>query len=77
VFPQVAAEGMMPIHWQTDTDDWTRPGTGSIVRRAASAPAGSIILCHDGGGDRSQTISALSQAVPALKARGFQFVTLT
>jgi peptidoglycan/xylan/chitin deacetylase (PgdA/CDA1 family) len=77
VFAQAAAQGMMPIHWQTDTNDWTRPGTGSIERRVAGAAAGSIILCHDGGGDRSQTISALSKAVPALKARGFQFVTLT
>jgi peptidoglycan/xylan/chitin deacetylase (PgdA/CDA1 family) len=77
VFTQVAAAGMMPIHWQTDTNDWTKPGTGSVQRRVAGAPAGSIILCHDGGGDRSQTLRALSKAIPALKARGFQFVTLT
>ncbi|GAA1658328.1 polysaccharide deacetylase family protein [Fodinicola feengrottensis] len=76
VFAEVAAAGMMPIHWQTDTNDWTRPGTSSIERRVAGAPVGSIVLCHDGGGDRSETIAALTQAVPALKARGYQFVTL-
>ena len=61
-----------------DGEDWRRPGVDEIV--AGTTPQGDrggIILLHDGGGDRSQTVSAIERLVPALRARGFQFVTVS
>lgn len=64
------------IGWNIDTQDWQKPGVGAIKSQILSAEAGDIILMHDGGGDRSQTIQALSEALPVLKQRGLQFVTV-
>jgi cellulose synthase/poly-beta-1,6-N-acetylglucosamine synthase-like glycosyltransferase/peptidoglycan/xylan/chitin deacetylase (PgdA/CDA1 family) len=59
-----------------DTRDWERPGVQAIVRGAMPTGArGAVIMLHDGGGDRSQTVAALARLVPALKARGYWFVT--
>lgn len=61
-----------------DTRDWARPGVGHIV--AAATPAGSagaVVMLHDGGGDRSETVAALQQLIPALLARGYRFRTVT
>jgi hypothetical protein len=41
-----------------------------------AARPGQILLCHDGGGDRSQTYQALSSVIPALVAKGLRFVAL-
>jgi peptidoglycan/xylan/chitin deacetylase (PgdA/CDA1 family) len=38
---------------------------------------GSIVLLHDGGGVRWQTVAALPAIVRQLRARGFRFVTVT
>jgi cellulose synthase/poly-beta-1,6-N-acetylglucosamine synthase-like glycosyltransferase/peptidoglycan/xylan/chitin deacetylase (PgdA/CDA1 family) len=61
-----------------DSEDWKRPGVARIVR-AASPPGstGGIVMLHDGGGDRSQTVAALAKLIPALRARGFRFVTVS
>lgn len=64
------------IGWNVDTEDWRTPGVDSIVERILSAKSGDIVLMHDGGGDRSQTIEALKIALPQLKAEGFKFVTI-
>jgi peptidoglycan/xylan/chitin deacetylase (PgdA/CDA1 family) len=73
----VAAEhGMICIDWQVDPRDWARPGTVTITERLLRAQAGDILLCHDGGGDRSETIRALRTVIPALKQRGLTFVAL-
>jgi peptidoglycan/xylan/chitin deacetylase (PgdA/CDA1 family) len=40
------------------------------------AKGGDILLCHDGGGDRSETIKALRKVIPELKSRGLTFVAL-
>ena len=45
--------------------------------RHAQGRRGGIVLLHDGGGDRSQTVAALGRLVPALRARGFRFVTVS
>jgi cellulose synthase/poly-beta-1,6-N-acetylglucosamine synthase-like glycosyltransferase/peptidoglycan/xylan/chitin deacetylase (PgdA/CDA1 family) len=59
-----------------DTRDWSRPGANAIVRDASpTGTRGAVIMLHDGGGDRSQTVAALARLVPALKARGYRFVT--
>jgi peptidoglycan/xylan/chitin deacetylase (PgdA/CDA1 family) len=68
--------GMVPVDWSDDPRDWTRPGTGAIVQRMLAARPGEILLCHDGGGDRSETCAALQTVIPALLARGYTFVAL-
>lgn len=64
------------IGWNIDTTDWKKPGASVIAQRIQSAGPGNIILMHDGGGDRSQTIEGLRQALPQLKAQGYSFVTV-
>jgi cellulose synthase/poly-beta-1,6-N-acetylglucosamine synthase-like glycosyltransferase/peptidoglycan/xylan/chitin deacetylase (PgdA/CDA1 family) len=61
-----------------DSQDWSRPGIARIVS-AASPPGktGGIVMFHDGGGNRSQTVAALEQLIPKLRARGFRFVTVS
>lgn len=70
--PYIASE----ISWNIDTRDWQRPGVEAIKTQILSAQPGDIILMHDGGGDRTQTIHALAEALPILRERGFQFVTI-
>ena len=64
------------IGWNIDTQDWTLPGSDSIYSAIISAEPGDIILCHDGGGDRSQTVEALRRAIPYMKSKGYTFVTM-
>jgi peptidoglycan/xylan/chitin deacetylase (PgdA/CDA1 family) len=68
--------GMISIDWQVDPRDWARPGTSRITSTLLAAKAGDILLCHDGGGDRSETVAALRTVIPALKQRGLTFVAL-
>jgi cellulose synthase/poly-beta-1,6-N-acetylglucosamine synthase-like glycosyltransferase/peptidoglycan/xylan/chitin deacetylase (PgdA/CDA1 family) len=61
-----------------DGKDWLRPGVGAIVRGATpKGSSGGIVLLHDGGGDRSQTLAAVKRLVPLLRERGFRFVTVS
>ena len=64
------------VTWTIDTRDWSRPGTSSIVASIESAGSGDIVLMHDGGGDRSQTVEALREAIPYLLEQGYTFVTI-
>lgn len=64
------------IGWNVDTTDWKRPGADVIAQRIQSAGPGNIILMHDGGGDRSQTVAGLKQALPKLKEQGYSFITV-
>ena len=70
--PYVSAE----IGWNVDTGDWSCPGKNKILNAMKQASSGDIILCHDGGGDRSQTVAALKEALPYLKEKGYSFVTV-
>jgi peptidoglycan/xylan/chitin deacetylase (PgdA/CDA1 family) len=76
LFQQVAASGMTPIDWSDDPRDWSKPGIQHIVDTMVACQPGQILLCHDGGGDRSQTYAALQQVIPAVQARGLTFVPL-
>jgi peptidoglycan-N-acetylglucosamine deacetylase len=68
---------LLMILWSTDTGDYARPGTATIVQRAlAGAHPGAIILMHDAGGDRTQTVAALPAIVHGLRARGLKPVTV-
>lgn len=64
------------IGWNVDTTDWKKTGADVIAQRIQSAGPGNIILMHDGGGDRSQTIEGLRQALPKLKEQGYSFITV-
>ena len=72
LWPYIDAE----FGWDLDTEDWRRPGSDAIEEVIMSAQPGSVILMHDGGGDRSQTVEAVRRAVPQLKAQGYRFVTV-
>jgi peptidoglycan/xylan/chitin deacetylase (PgdA/CDA1 family) len=76
VMEEVAEYGMIPVGWEVDPSDWSRPGVGRIKRVLLGSKSGAIMLCHDGGGDRSQTVAALREVLPRLKQRGMTFVPL-
>jgi peptidoglycan-N-acetylglucosamine deacetylase len=68
---------LLMVLWSVDTGDYLRPGAARIVRRVlAGAHPGAIVLLHDGGGDRSETIAALPSIINRLRARGFDLVTV-
>lgn len=75
---RVRAQGMRSILWDVDPQDWRTPGVGTIVGTILrQTRPGSIILEHDGGGPRGQTLAAVPQYVRTLKARGYKFVTVS
>ncbi len=70
-----ASEHLVALDWSVDPRDWSRPGVSEIVRTIMrTTKKGSIILEHDGGGDRSQTVAALKIVIPRLIDEGYQFV---
>jgi peptidoglycan-N-acetylglucosamine deacetylase len=76
VIEQCERMRMVPVDWSVDPRDWARPGVASIVSNImANTRPGSIILEHDGGGNRSQTVAALRIVLPRLLAAGFRFQT--
>jgi len=69
--------GLSTVLWNVDPRDWSRPGVNTIVARIiAQTVNGSIILMHDGGGDRSQTVAALPIVITWFLRHGYRFVTL-
>jgi peptidoglycan/xylan/chitin deacetylase (PgdA/CDA1 family) len=69
--------GMLMVMWTVDSNDYLRPGVPSIVHTVLTgARPGAIILMHDAGGDRSQTIEALPKIIKDLRARGYHLVTV-
>ncbi len=80
--PLAQEMGYLIVGQRIDPDDWSlRDGkpipakeiVDSVLRQADK---GNIILLHDGGGDRSQTLTALPKIIDALRARGYQFVSV-
>ncbi|MFI6106262.1 polysaccharide deacetylase family protein [Streptomyces sp. NPDC051310] len=70
---EIGAElGMEPLAWTVDTLDWTEPGTSAIVRRVMDGAApGVVVLSHDAGGNRSQSVAALKDYLPRLLDAGY------
>ena len=69
-----AIERLTPLDWSVDPRDWSRPGVQEIVRIImATTRTGAIILEHDGGGNRSQTVAALKITIPRLLDQGYRF----
>jgi peptidoglycan/xylan/chitin deacetylase (PgdA/CDA1 family)/spore germination protein YaaH/GT2 family glycosyltransferase len=74
--------GMRPVRWTDDSADWRRPGVDAIVEKVLAPASGGgasprkIVLLHDGGGDRSQTVAALPRIIEGLRAQGYAFTTV-
>lgn len=78
VVSAAGAAGLKTILWDVDPSDWTNPGSGAVYSRVVgAAQAGSIILMHDGGGDRSGSLAALPQIIDTLRARDYRFSTVS
>lgn len=73
VVKAMRARGHDPLRWSNDPRDWSRPGSAVIVRRVVSQlRPGAVILMHDGGGDRSQSVEALEFLLDAVIAAGWK-----
>lgn len=68
---------MLMVLWSVETNDWAKPGVDAIVDRTlADAKPGAIVLFHDGGGDRAQTVAALPRVIEGLQNDGYELVTI-
>lgn len=73
-------QGYYTVSMHIDPGDWSSPGVDQIVNNVVNSAAsgqGNIVLLHDGGGDRSQTVAALPQIIEGLRAKGFDLVTVS
>jgi len=77
-------DGYTNVGLHVDPDDWKRPGVDKIISASLAQVTTSdpetgsqIVLLHDGGGDRSQTVAALPGLIDALRARGYKFVLVS
>jgi peptidoglycan-N-acetylglucosamine deacetylase len=78
VFSEAKRLGLRIVLWTIDPHDYQRPGVKVIARRVLdNIRPGSVVLMHDGGGDRSQTLAALKLITKALNARHYSMVTLS
>jgi peptidoglycan/xylan/chitin deacetylase (PgdA/CDA1 family) len=76
-YRELRALHLLMVLWSADTGDYQQPGVEAIVQSAlAAAHPGAIILMHDGGGDRSQTIAALPAIIEGLRKRDLNIVTV-
>lgn len=77
VLSQATRLNLSTIIWNNEAHDWAAPGVNVIARRILNlARDGGIILLHDGGGFRAQTVAALPIIITTLRQRGFTFVTI-
>lgn len=68
----VRATGHHPVLWDVDPQDWRRPGARAIAERIlAGTRPGAVILLHDGGGDRAQTVAGLERALAVMTSKGY------
>ena len=64
--------------WHQDTEDWKDPGVNIIVSRVLKGiKEGNVVLLHDGGGNRTQTVKAIEKILPELKKQGYRFITIS
>ncbi|MFB9236671.1 glycosyltransferase [Plantactinospora siamensis] len=75
---EVGRLGNLTVVNDTDSQDWARPGVNAILANAAPRDnRGAVVLMHDAGGDRSQTVAALDRFIPMMQSRGYTFTTVT
>jgi cellulose synthase/poly-beta-1,6-N-acetylglucosamine synthase-like glycosyltransferase/peptidoglycan/xylan/chitin deacetylase (PgdA/CDA1 family) len=78
IVKQAGDAGYLVVVNDLDSEDWQRPGVAQIVRNATPpGDTSAVILFHDAGGERSQTLAALKVFIPMMKARGYRFTTVT
>ena len=78
VMRRLGQEGYLTALVDTDSNDWQLPGVDSIVNAVLPvADTGGVVLLHDAGGDRAQTVAALDQIIPRLQAQGVRFTTVS
>ncbi|SDM17163.1 bifunctional polysaccharide deacetylase/glycosyltransferase family 2 protein [Allokutzneria albata] len=70
--------GYLVVLSELDSQDWTRPGVDPIVKAVTPRDdRGAVVLMHDAGGDRSQTVAALERLIPSLRQQGWRFSTVS
>jgi cellulose synthase/poly-beta-1,6-N-acetylglucosamine synthase-like glycosyltransferase/peptidoglycan/xylan/chitin deacetylase (PgdA/CDA1 family) len=70
--------GYLTVLSTLDSEDWRRPGTAAVIKNSIPKNAdGQLLLMHDAGGDRTQTLAALQRLIPDLKKKGFRFATVS
>jgi peptidoglycan/xylan/chitin deacetylase (PgdA/CDA1 family) len=68
---------MVTVNWEVDPRDWANPGASAIASNVIqNARNGSIVVMHDGGGNRSETVAALPAILSHFRHRGYKFVTV-
>jgi peptidoglycan/xylan/chitin deacetylase (PgdA/CDA1 family)/GT2 family glycosyltransferase len=78
VAEDLGASGRLLVLSTVDSEDWRRPGVAAILANATPPDdRGQVLLMHDAGGDRAQTVAALDRLLPALQARGWRVGTVT
>ncbi|MEO3745019.1 bifunctional polysaccharide deacetylase/glycosyltransferase family 2 protein [Plantactinospora sp. B5E13] len=89
VLRAAARSGHIAVLADRDTRDWQRPGVDAVVaatlgvddgtgdQDTGDSDRGAVVLMHDGGGDRSQTVAALDRLLPALTGQGYRFTTVS
>ncbi|MET8471810.1 glycosyltransferase [Streptomyces sp. NPDC006422] len=79
VVRRLGDKGYLTVFEDVDSEDWQRPGVDAIVEHVTRPldGRGAVVLLHDSGGDRSQTVRALERIVPELKQRGYRFATVS
>ncbi|MGZ0147648.1 polysaccharide deacetylase family protein [Kribbella sp. WER1] len=78
VLTELHRDGLQQVLWDVDPRDWSRPGVAVIVKRVLTAvKPGEIVIMHDGGGNRAETVAALDQILSTLSARGYSFPALS
>ncbi len=76
----LGGQGYVFVGMSIDPNDWRQPGVDAIVdavTRQAESGAGNVVLLHDSGGERSQTVQALPRIIESLRAKGYRFVTVS
>ena len=78
IIATAASLGMRTINWDVDPRDWSNPGSEAIYANVVDhVQPGSIVVMHDGGGPRSETLAALPRIIDTLRGRGYRFATVT
>ncbi|WP_405912381.1 bifunctional polysaccharide deacetylase/glycosyltransferase family 2 protein [Streptomyces sp. NBC_00963] len=78
VVKYIGSRGYITVLDSIDSEDWQRPGVPTILRNATpEGGRGAIVLMHDSGGNRAQTVAALGRYLPELQRKGYQFASLT
>lgn len=78
VYSEAKRLNLRVVLWTIDPKDWRRPSARTIARRVLDrVRPGSVILMHDGGGDRSHSVAALRKVIKGLNARGYSMVTMS